>query len=262
MKDSDTPLELRQRIRAGLHTGHTSGYATGHVQCNLMILPDDWASEFLRFCQLNPKPCPLLAVSDVQGDAHLPALGKDLDVRTDVPSYRVFENGQLTASVNDISDYWRDDLVAFAIGCSFSFEEALLADGLEIRNVSEGCNVPMYRTNIPCRSAGRLRGNMVVSMRPFVAADAIRAVQICTRFPAVHGAPVHLGDPAAIGIADLSSPDFGDKVTIRTQEMPVFWACGVTPQVVVEESKPDFCMSHGPGDMLVTDLLNSQLAVL
>jgi uncharacterized protein YcsI (UPF0317 family) len=204
----------------------------------------------------------LLAVSDVPGDAHLPALGKDLDVRTDVPSYRVFENGQLTASVNDISDYWRDDLVAFAIGCSFSFEEALLADGLEIRNVSEGCNVPMYRTNIPCRSAGRLRGNMVVSMRPFVAADAIRAVQICTRFPAVHGAPVHLGDPAAIGIADLSSPDFGDKVTIRTQEMPVFWACGVTPQVVVEESKPDFCMSHGPGDMLVTDLLNSQLAVL
>jgi len=253
---------LRLAIRNGKHSGNTSGYAQGHVQCNLMILPKDWAMEFMGFCQQNPKPCPLITVASEPGEYMLPALGADVDVRTDVPSYRIFENGELVESVDNLLHCWREDLVTFAIGCSFSFEEALRADGLEIRNISEGKNVPMYRTSIPCAPSGRLHGNTVVSMRPFVAADAIRATQICSRFPSVHGAPIHLGDPSLIGIADINSPDFGDAVTIRDDELPVFWACGVTPQSIVESSKPPFCISHGPGDMLVTDLLNSQLAVL
>jgi uncharacterized protein YcsI (UPF0317 family) len=254
-------VELRHKIRSGEFTGNTSGQAGGHVQCNLMILPADWALEFMGFCNQNPKPCPLLATSDV-GSSHLPALGEDLDVRTDVSSYRVFENGELVSSPTDLTDYWRDDLIVFAIGCSFSFEEALQADGLDIRNISEGKNVPMYRTSIACKPSGRLQGNMVVSMRPFKAQDAIRAVQICTRFPSVHGAPVHLGDPALIGIQDVGHPDYGDPVTIHKDELPVFWACGVTPQNIVEASKPPFCIAHGPGDMLVTDLLNQNLSIL
>ncbi len=262
MNSALTPLELRHRIRAGQYTGNTSGCAPGFVQCNLMILPADWADEFLRFCTLNPKPCPLIGVSDTAGSPMMTALGEDIDIRTDLPNYRVFENGKLVKTVPDIRADWRDDLVVFAIGCSFSFEEALLADGLEIRNISEGKNVPMYRTNIECQPTARFTGNMVVSMRPMLAKDAIRAVQICTRFPSVHGAPVHLGDPALIGITDINAPDYGDSVSIHPGELPVFWACGVTPQNVVEQSRPPFCITHSPGDMLVTDLRNSQLAVL
>ncbi len=254
--------ELRLKIRRGDHTGHTSGLAPGHVQCNLMILPQEWAMEFMGFCQKNPKPCPLVDVSPAPGDPGFARLGEDLDVRSDVPGYRVFENGEEVATVADISDIWRDDLVAFAIGCSFSFEEALLADGLEIRNLTENKNVPMYRTSIACAPSGRFHGNMVVSMRPFQAQDAIRAIQICSRFPSVHGAPVHLGDPSQIGIENLESPDYGDRVDVREGELPLFWGCGVTPQEVVAASKPPFCITHAPGKMLVTDLLNSQLAVL
>jgi uncharacterized protein YcsI (UPF0317 family) len=261
MPGTSTPQALRQSIRAGRHTGNTSGLAPGYVQCNIVILPADWANDFLRFCQLNPKPCPLVAASNGPGDYSLPPLG-DIDIRTDVPSYRLFRDGELVEELPDVTALWRDDLVTFALGCSFSFEEALLADGLDVRNVSEGVNVPMYRTDIDCRAAGPFAGRMVVSMRPFLAADAIRAVQICTRFPAVHGAPVHLGDPALIGIADLAAPDYGDVVTLREHELPVFWACGVTPQVALAAAKPPLAITHSPGCMLVTDLRNSQLAVL
>jgi uncharacterized protein YcsI (UPF0317 family) len=179
-----------------------------------------------------------------------------------VPSYRVFRDGKLSEEIPDITALWRDDLVTFALGCSFSFEEALLADGLDVRNVTQGVNVPMYRTNIDCAPAGPFAGNMVVSMRPFVAADAIRAIQICTRFPAVHGAPIHLGDPGQIGIADLDRPDYGDPVELKADELPVFWACGVTPQVALEAAAVPFAITHSPGCMLVTDLRNSHLAVL
>ena len=195
------------------------------------------------------------------GDYTLPPLG-DVDIRTDVSSYRLFRNGEFVEEITDITALWHDDLVTFALGCSFSFEEALLADGLEVRNVTEGVNVPMYRTNIDCNSAGPFAGKMVVSMRPFAAAQAIRAVQICTRFPAVHGAPVHLGDPALIGIGDLARPDYGDAVSVRSNELPLFWACGVTPQVALEAARPPLAITHSPGCMLVTDLRNSQLAVL
>lgn len=256
-----TPQELRLRIRNGDHTGNTSGLAAGYVQCNIVILPADWATDFLKFCQLNPKPCPLVASAANPGDTGLPGLG-DIDMRTDVPSYLIFENGELVDDATDITSLWRDDLVTFALGCSFSFEEALLADGLEVRNVTEGVNVPMYRTAIDCTAAGPFAGKMVVSMRPFVAADAIRATQICTRFPSVHGAPVHLGEPALIGVDDINTPDYGDAVTIHDNELPVFWACGVTPQVALEAAKPPFCITHSPGCMLVTDLPNSKLAVL
>ena len=261
MSNNTSPQALRNSIRSGEHRGNTSGFAAGHVQCNIVILPSDQANDFLRFCQLNPKPCPLIAMSNKPGDFSLPPLG-NIDMRSDVPSYRVFRDGQLNEEVQDITSLWRGDLVTFALGCSFSFEEALLADGLEVRNVTDGVNVPMYRTDIDCNPAGAFAGKMVVSMRPFKAADAIRAVQICTRFPSVHGAPIHLGDPSQIGIADLGKPDYGDAVSVRDDELPVFWACGVTPQVALEAAKPPFAITHSPGCMLVTDLRNSQLAIM
>ena len=254
MNQDISPLALRKLIRAGEFTGNTSGYSKGFVQGNLCILPADWANDFLQFCQLNPRPCPLVGMSSKPGDHGIKNLGEDLDIRSDIPSYRLFENGELIREVNDVSDFWRNDLVSFVLGCSFSFEEALIADGLEIRNVSEGVNVPMYRTNIECAEAGRFSGNMVVSMRPMLSADAIRAIQICTRFPSVHGAPIHFGDPDLIGIKDINHPEFGDAVTIRENEVPVFWACGVTPQVALERARPPFCITHSPGCMLVTDL--------
>jgi uncharacterized protein YcsI (UPF0317 family) len=254
-----SPAQLRQKIRQGEHSGATSGTAAGFVQCNLVILPAQYATDFLRFCQQNPKPCPLIAVSE-PGATALPTLG-DIDIRTDVSRYRVFRDGALHEEVADITALWQADLVTFALGCSFSFEDALLADGLEVRNVSQGVNVPMYRTNIDCYPAGPFRGKMVVSMRPFCAAQAIRAIQICSRFPAVHGAPVHLGDPALIGITDLTSPDFGAAVRMESAELPVFWACGVTPQVALEAAALPFAITHSPGCMLVTDIRNSQLAV-
>lgn len=259
MDTGQTPAELRRAIRSGSFEGNTSGLAPGYVQCNIVILPEPFAGDFLRFCHLNPKPCPLLAVGE-PGDPALPALG-EIDLRSDIPGYRVFEDGAAVADVGDITDYWRDDLVSFALGCSFSFEEALLADGLEIRNLSQGCNVPMYRTHIDCAPAGRFSGKMVVSMRPFLAEDAIRAIQVSGRFPSVHGAPIHLGDPARIGIEDLDRPDYGDPVQLNDGELPLFWACGVTPQVALANARPPLAITHQPGSMLVTDLRNTQLAV-
>ena len=256
-----SPLQLRQQIRSASMTSNTSGLCPSFVQGNLCILPADYANDFLKFCHLNPKPCPIIGMSEKPGDFRLESLGQNIDLRTDVPQYKVFNNGQVAAQVTDILDYWRDDLVAFVLGCSFSFEEALLADGLEVRNLTEGVNVPMYRTNIACKSAGPFAGNMVVSMRPYKPAGAIRAIQICSRFPSVHGSPVHFGNPSEIGIANLSQPDFGDKVSVSDGEVPVFWACGVTPQVAVEKAKPSFCITHVPGCMLVTDLPNSTLAI-
>jgi uncharacterized protein YcsI (UPF0317 family) len=258
---AETGHAARLRVRCGEHTGPTAGLAPGYVQGNLAILPTDLAADFLRFCQLNPKPCPLLAAS-APGDPRLPALGDDLDIRTDLPRYRVWRDGVLVEETSDITAHWRGDLVAFAIGCSFSFEEALLADGLELRHITQRCNVPMWRTTIETAPAGPFRGPMVVSMRPFKPADAIRAIQITTRFPSVHGAPVHIGLPELIGIRDITKPDYGDPVEIGADELPVFWACGVTPQAVIAAVKPAFAITHAPGYMLVTDLKNSRLAIL
>jgi uncharacterized protein YcsI (UPF0317 family) len=252
-------FEARQAIRRGEWAQHTSGLAPRNAQGNLAILPAALASDFLRFCQRNPKPCPLLAVSE-PGDPMLPTLGEDVDIRTDVPRYRLWKNGKLVDEMTDITSLWRDDLVSFVLGCSFSFEHALIDAGIELRHVTQGRNVAMYKTNIQTVPAGPFHGPMVVSMRPMTAANAIRAVQITARVPAVHGAPVHLGDPSLIGIADIGKPDFGDAVDIFPGELPVFWACGVTPQAVVMEAAPEFCITHAPGCMLITDLLNSDLA--
>jgi uncharacterized protein YcsI (UPF0317 family) len=253
--------QVRLDARSGTLTGQTASLAPGHVQANLAILPRELATDFLRFCQRNPKPCPLLAVSE-PGDPCLPELGVDIDIRSDVPRYRVWRYGELVAEPTDVRDLWRDDLVSFLIGCSFSFEEAMLDNGLPVRHIEQGCNVPMYRTSIPTQPAGPFSGPLVVSMRPLKPADAIRAVQVTSRFPSVHGAPVHLGDPGAIGIAEIDRPDYGDAVEIRAGEIPVFWACGVTPQSVVAAVRPAFCITHAPGHMLVTDLINSRLAIL
>jgi uncharacterized protein YcsI (UPF0317 family) len=256
-----TGEEVRRRVRDGTFRGQTSGVAPGFVQGNLAILPAALAGDFLRFCHLNPKPCPLIGVSQ-PGDPRVPALGEDLDIRTDIPQYRVWRDGALIDEPHDITSYWREDLVSFLIGCSFSFEEALIEDGLEIRHIACGRNVPMYRTNVPCKPAGPFAGPMVVSMRPFRPADAIRAVQITSRFPTVHGAPVHIGKPELIGIKDLAKPDYGDAVELRDDELPVFWACGVTPQAVIAAARPSFAITHAPGCMLVTDVRNSSLAIM
>ncbi|OYW09502.1 MAG: hypothetical protein B7Z53_02805 [Rhodospirillales bacterium 12-71-4] len=254
-------LAVRHAARRGELTGHTSGLAPGFVQGNLAILPAALADEFLRFCQRNPKPCPVLGISET-GSPRIPALGLDLDLRHDLPRYRVWRDGALMAEPTDIAGFWRDDLVAFVLGCSFTFEHALMENGIPLRHVQQGCNVGMWRTSIACAPAGRFAGPMVVSMRPMRAADAIRAIQITSRFPGVHGAPVHIGHPHLIGIEDLSRPDYGDTVAVREDEIPVFWACGVTPQAVIAAACPDFAITHAPGAMLVTDLRNSSLSLL
>jgi len=251
----------RSRIRAGAFLGPTAGLAPGNVQANLVVLPQVLAHDFLRFAQANPKPCPVLAVSD-PGDPHFPALGEDLDIRTDLPRYRVWRNGALVDEPADILKWWRDDLVTFAIGCSFSFEEALLEAGIELRHMTCDCTVPMYRTSVETAAAGPFHGPLVVSMRPMKPADAIRAIQITTRFPSVHGAPVHIGKPELIGIKDLGRPDWGDAVPVHDDEIPVFWACGVTPQSVIMAVRPDFCITHYPGAMLVTDRRNTEFAIM
>jgi len=253
------PREVRRAIRERRHAGHTAGLAPGHVQGNVCILPSEYAAEFREFCEKNPKPCPLLAMSE-PGNPRLPGLGEDLDIRTDVPLYRIFKEGKPQGEVANLSELWRDDLVTFILGCSFSFEEALLAAGLPLRYVEQGKNVPMYRTSVDTAPAGRFRGKLVVSMRPFRPADAIRAIEITSRFPRVHGAPVHIGRPDLIGIEDLSRPWAGDATEVREDELPLFWACGITPQSVVLESRPSLCITHAPGHMLVTDLKNADLA--
>ncbi|WP_431324800.1 putative hydro-lyase [Rhizobium sp. YTU87027] len=252
------PMHVRADARAKIITGQTSGMAGGFAQGNLVILPSDWASDFLRFCLANPKPCPLLAVGN-PGDPSLAGAGTGIDIRSDLPSYRVFENGELVDEIEDISHIWRDDFVTFLIGCSFSFEWALLNAGLGVRHIELGTNVPMFKTNIECVPAGRFSGQFVVSMRPMKPRDAIRAIEITGRMPQVHGAPVHFGDPSAIGISDVMRPDYGDAVPIREGEVPVFWACGVTPQVALAKAKPPIAITHSPGCMLITDIADEDL---
>ena len=248
-------------MRKGELAKTTSGMAPGYVQANLAILPKDVAFDFLLFCQRNPKPCPLLEVVEAGlTEPKLSAPGADL--RTDLPKYRVYQNGELAAEVKDVSEFWRDDLVSFLLGCSFTFEAALIRAGITLRHFERGTNVAMYITSLPTTPAGVFSGPMVVSMRPIPSEQVIRVVQITSRFPAVHGAPVHIGDPAAIGILDLSKPDMGDPNEIREDEVPVFWACGVTPQAVAMNSKPPLMITHSPGHMFITDMVDEDLAVI
>lgn len=252
--------DVRRAIRSGRHRKHTAGLAPGYVQGNVCILPREYAEDFRAFCERNPKPCPLLAMS-APGDPRLPALGEDLDIRTDVPRYRVFRDGVQNEDVTDLRELWRGDLVTFVLGCSFSFEQALMDAGLPLRYVEQGHNVSMYRTNVDTTPAGRFRGKLVVSMRPFKPADAIRAIEITSRYPRSHGAPVHIGRPDLIGIEELARPWAGDPTEVRADELPLFWACGITPQSVVLDARPSLCITHAPGHMLVTDLENASMAM-
>jgi uncharacterized protein YcsI (UPF0317 family) len=253
-----TGAEVRAAARSGGLRGPTAGLALGYVQANLVAVPRALAFDFLLFCRRNPRPCPLLDVTD-PGSAEPREVAPGADVRTDVPRYRAYRYGELVEEVDDLLAWWRDDLVAFLLGCSFTFENALLEAGLPVRHVEQGRNVPMYRTNVPCRPAGAFRGPLVVSMRPLSPAQAEQAARVCARFPKAHGAPVHQGDPGAIGIRDLDRPDFGEPVEVRRGEVPVFWACGVTPQAVAAEARPPLLLTHAPGHMFVTDLRDADL---
>jgi uncharacterized protein YcsI (UPF0317 family) len=245
--------DVRLAIRNGAYDGHTSGLAAGKLQCNLAILPERYALDFLRFCQRNPKPCPVVGLGDT-GNPNLPTLGHDIDIRTDVPKYRVFRHGALSEEVTDIWNVWTDDLVTVALGCSFTFENALLRNGIPVRHIESAKNVPMFRSNIDLVPAGPFRGKMVVTMRPIPADQVAQAKAISARFPQAHGAPIAIGDPAQIGIDDLSQPDWGDAVEIKAGEVPVYWACGVTPQNVLLDAELPLCITHSPGHMLIADV--------
>jgi uncharacterized protein YcsI (UPF0317 family) len=256
-----TGRKVREAARNGQLVGPTPGLALGFVQANLVVVPRDLAFDFLLFCQRNPRPCPLLDVTEV--GSPIPAIvAPDADVRSDCPRYCVYQGGELVDEPANIHALWRQDLVAFLLGCSFTFESAMLQAGLPVRHIEMGRNVPMYRTTMRCHAAGKFQGPQVVSMRPLTPQQVIDVVQICKRLPQAHGAPIHFGDPSAIGIRNIDSPDYGDPVEIRPGEVPVFWACGVTPQAVARESKPPFLITHKPGHMFLTDLRDSELMEL
>ncbi|HSI54374.1 MAG: putative hydro-lyase [Ramlibacter sp.] len=246
------PSALRLAAREGRFKEPTSGHAPGYLQANLMIVPQAHAFDFLLFCQRNPKPCPLIEV--LEAGSVQPRCAPGANIATDIPGYRLYRDGEFAGERDNVADLWRDDFVAFLIGCSFSFEAAVAEAGISLRHVQQGRNVAMYRTNIPCTPAGRFEGDMVVSMRPIKSRDVARVVEISGRFDVAHGAPVHIGNPAAIGIADLARPDYGDAVGINDDEVPIFWACGVTPQWVAQKSRLPLCITHAPGKMFVTDL--------
>lgn len=252
------PSEARLQFRNGLVTP-TSGWSDGYTQANLIAVTADYADEFLEFCRLNPKPCPVVDV--IPAGQYESSLAPGSDIRTDIPAYRVWKDGVLAAEVPDVRSLWRDDMVGVLIGCSFTFEAALAAEGIPLRHTEMGRNVPMYRTNVECTPAGRIHGRMVVSMRPMPAELVDTAIRVTAEVPKVHGAPVHAGSPEALGIADIARPDFGDPVDIRPGEVPVFWACGVTPQSAVMASRPAFAISHAPGHMFITDVPESTYRV-
>ena len=249
-----TPTELRAACRSGAYDGPTSGHARGFVQANMVILPAADAADFTEFCRRNPKPCPVLEILG-PGDPEPKSSAPGADIRSDLSRYRLFRDGEPAGEATDVSDLWRDDLVTFLLGCSFTAEEALMAAGLEPRHIAETGIVPMYRTTRAAAPAGRFRGPVVVSMRPYAPADARRAAEITERYPMAHGGPLQIGDPDALGIADINAPEYGAPVTILDGELPVFWACGVTPQAALANARPEIAITHAPGYMFVSDLV-------
>ena len=256
-----SPKSVREMIRKGELSGQTSGMCKGYAQGNLVILPKYLAYDFLLFTQRNMRSCPVLEVADT-GSRELKQIAAGSDVATDIPKYRVYKNGELSGEYLDISSLWREDFVSFILGCSFTFESALIDEGVEVRHIQAGCNVPMYITNIEANPAGVFSGPTVVSMRPIPMDKVVKAVQITSRYPRVHGAPIHIGEPALIGIKNINRPDFGDAVEIKENEVPVFWACGVTPQAVAMKTKPEIMITHSPGHMFITDIKDFELAAL
>lgn len=251
------PSEVRERIRRQEITFPTAGMAAGYAQANLVILPGEWAKDFREFCRLNPFPCPVLEIMEGSPKTH--DMGEGGDITTDIPEYFIYRDGVMVEKCRDVSDMWQDDFVGFLIGCSFSFEEKLMKEGIEVRHIAQGRNVPMFKTNIQTKQAGPFFGPMVCSMRPMTPENAKRAYDITVQMPNVHGAPVHIGDPAEIGVKDIMKPDYGEAVDIYPGEVPVFWPCGVTPQAAVENAKPPIVITHSPGHMFITDIINSEL---
>ena len=245
--------EQRAAIRTGNYSSHTAGLGKGYLQANLAIMPESYALDFMRFCQRNTKPCPLTGVSDT-GDPMMTTMGRDIDIRTDVPAYNIYRDGKLAGSTHDIRDIWQDDLVAFALGCSFTFEHALMRAGVPLWHIENNMTVPMFRSNIDTVPAGPFSGKMVVSMRAVPQDRVEEVVVISRRFPLAHGAPVYWGNPAGIGIADVSRPEWGDPAPVGPGQVPVFWACGVTPQVALEAARLPLCITHKPGHILITDV--------
>jgi len=254
------PKDFRNSVRKGQWRKPTAGVCKGYAQANLAILPKSVADDFLLFCVRNPKPCPVLDV--IEAGSIRPGIGQDSDIRTDLPRYKVYHKGELVAEPDNLLEIWRGDLVSFLLGCSFSFETALMAAGIKIKHIDLGLGCPVYSTNIACRPAGVFQGNMAVSMRAIPKKMVMKAIQITSRYPSVHGAPVHVGDPSEIGIEDIEKPDFGDAVPFAPDEVPVFWACGVTPQLVAMKTRPEIMITHYPSHMYVSDLLNEELAAL
>lgn len=254
-----SPKEVRALARRGELVRPTAGLAPDYAQANLVVLPEDLAFDFLLFCQRNPRPCPVLEVLEPGG--HEPALtAQGADLRVDLPLYRIYRHGELEAEETDITGHWHNGLVCFLLGCSFTFESALTRAGIRLRHAVEGKNVAMYVTSIESFPAGRFSGPIVVSMRPIHESNVVRTVQITSRFPAAHGAPLHIGNPEKIGISDIKHPDYGDYVEIEKDEVPVFWACGVTPQAAAVRARPPLMITHSPGHMFVTDIPNEELA--
>jgi uncharacterized protein YcsI (UPF0317 family) len=253
----DQPSALRQVIRSGDWAAPTAGLAQGFVQANLVIVPSSEAEGFRQFCEINPKPCPLLEMT-TPGSPVPTRLAPDADLRTDVPKYCIYQHGEVQAELTDLTEHWQDDLVCFLLGCSFTFERALQAGGVPVHHIDADRNVPMYRTNIPCRPAGHFTGPLVVSMRAIAPELVERAAEITSHYPRMHGAPVHVDDPEAIGISDLLSPDYGDEPIILAGEVPVFWACGVTPQAVAVASGIELVITHAPGHMFITDVRDEE----
>lgn len=252
LKASSLP-QVRASIRSGDYRSHTAGLGKGYLQANLAIIPETYALDFMRFCQRNPKPCPLTGVTDT-GNPKMMTAGADIDIRSDVPAYNIYHDGQFSGSTHDISDIWQDDLVVFALGCSFTFEHALIRAGIPVWHIDHNKTVPMFRSNIETVPAGPFSGKMVVSMRAIPEERIGEAIEISRRFPLAHGAPVYWGEPSQLGIRDLSRPDWGDPAPVGTGEVPVFWACGVTPQVAIEAARLPLCITHKPGHMLITDV--------
>ncbi|WP_200769724.1 putative hydro-lyase [Halarsenatibacter silvermanii] len=255
---SENPARIRRLIRRGEINQPTPGLAEEYSQANLVILPEEYAFEFFLFSFRNTKPCPLLDILEA-GEVNPPST-PGADIRTDLPSYRIYRRGELHEETDSIKDYWRDDLVSFLLGCSFTFERALKQAGIPIRHQQENKNVPMYITDIDCTPAGEFSGPLVVSMRPMPGRLISRAVRITSAYPDVHGAPVHIGAPKEIGIQNLNEPDFGDRVTVKPEEYPVFWACGVTPQLAIRKNALPLVITHSPGHMFITDIKNEELS--
>ena len=251
------PKDVRQAIRDGEITFPTAGMCQGYAQANLVILPPEYAENFKKFAEANPFPCPILEI--IEGTPETYSMAEGGNIVTDIPEYFIYENGVHTKTVKDASEYWKEGYVGFLIGCSFSFEEALMKAGIEIRHIATGRNVPMYKTNIQTVKVGVFEGPTVCSMRPMTPENAKLAYDITVKFPNVHGAPVHIGDPKEIGIKDISKPDYGDSVEIYEGEVPVFWPCGVTPQAAIENAKPPIVITHSPGHMFITDIKNDIL---